>query len=94
MTASQKNAGTAGDGKTGTAGDGKTGTDGAGSTGASGGTGGATGTTEAKATKTKYQVISPLDLNNERFEPGQYVTLTDKEAEPLLGHTVKKPEKN
>lgn len=42
----------------------------------------------AGATAT-YEVVSRLDFNGETFEAGTTVELTQKEAEPLLGHTVK-----
>ena len=39
-------------------------------------------------TKT-FDVISPLDHDQERYEPGEQVELTEAQAAPLLGHTVK-----
>ena len=36
----------------------------------------------------RYQVISPLDHDGERYEPGEGVYLSVKQAKSLLGHTV------
>lgn len=36
----------------------------------------------------KYTVKSPLDHDQERFEIGAEIELSEKDAAPLLGHTV------
>ena len=35
-----------------------------------------------------HLVLSPLDHDGERYEPGDTVHLTPAQAAPLLGHTV------
>ena len=32
----------------------------------------------------KFKVITPLDFNNKRYEPGRYVELEQQDADPLL----------
>ncbi len=44
---------------------------------------------KATAAATTYEVISPLNHNLVDFEVGSVVELTEAEAAPLLGHTVK-----
>lgn len=41
--------------------------------------------------KNRYVVKSPLEHNQEKFNIGDTVQLTEKEAAPLLGHTVLPP---
>ena len=36
-----------------------------------------------------YEVVSILDHDGERYEVGDQVSLTPKQADSLLGHTVK-----
>lgn len=43
---------------------------------------------QSAATAT-YLVVSNLDFNGESFTDGDTVDLTEAEAKPLLGHTVK-----
>jgi len=43
----------------------------------------------ADAPKAPYVVTSPLEHDQERYEIGAEIELTDAQAEPLLGHTVK-----
>ena len=43
----------------------------------------------AKGTSKTYKVISPLNHDLEDYAPGDQVELTEAEAAPLLGHTVK-----
>jgi hypothetical protein len=32
----------------------------------------------------QYKIISPVNSNNRRFEPGELIDLTDRDAAPLL----------
>lgn len=32
----------------------------------------------------KYKVLTPVDHDGERFEPGKYIELDDAQAKPLL----------
>jgi hypothetical protein len=32
----------------------------------------------------KFKVITPVDFNNKRYEPGRYVELEQEDADPLL----------
>lgn len=43
----------------------------------------------ADAPKATYIVTSPLEHDLERYEVGAEIDLTEDQAEPLLGHTVK-----
>lgn len=43
----------------------------------------------AKGTLKTYEVISPLQHDLESYAPGDPIELTDAQAAPLLGHTVK-----
>lgn len=42
-----------------------------------------------KAEKASYIVTSPLEHDQVFYKPGEEVELTEAQAEPLLGHTVK-----
>lgn len=46
-------------------------------------------TASANAPKATYIVTSPLEHDLERYEVGAEIELTEDQAEPLLGHTVK-----
>lgn len=46
-------------------------------------------TAAADAAKATYVVISPLEHDQVLYEIGEEVELTDAQAEPLLGHTVR-----
>ena len=43
----------------------------------------------AAATTAGYEVISPLDHDGEHYAVGETVDLTEAQAAPLLGNTVK-----